>query len=341
MMKPFDHIEADSTAHVVALLGEGNKVGAELRSGDLPVQVIAGGTDLLTVMKDDIVSPQTLVNIKRVPGLDRIEFDEADGLTLGPLVTLTDIEMHPEIASRYAALGQSAHLSASPQLRNMATIGGNLLQRSRCWYYRGPFDCWLKGGEVCYAKEGENKYHAIINQGHCITVNPSDPAQALIAFDASLRIVGPSAQRDIKLEQFFINPTPERRSLNQLADDELITAISLPTPPPHTRSVYLKMMDRQVWGFALVSVAARITWEDDRVASASIILGGVAPTPYRAASVEQAIIGHSRADLHNGRADRAAHTATAEAHPLEHNAYKVPLTAALIKRALLSLLRMM
>lgn len=336
MMKPFEHIDADSSARAAALLGEGNQA-APSRPEDRPVRVIAGGTDLLTVMKDDIVSPQTLVNIKTVPDLDRIQFDKAAGLRLGPLVTLTDLEHDTLINDRYTALAQAAHLSASPQLRNMATIGGNLLQQSRCWYYRGPFHCWLKGGDECYAREGENKYHAILDQGHCITVNPSDPAQALIAFDATLHILGPSAQRDLKVEQFFINPTPQRRALNQLDDDELITAITMPTPPPDTHSVYLKMMDRQTWGFALVSVAARITWEGDRVARTDIILGGVAPTPYRATIAEQEITGHNRHELQSGLADRAAHNAMRDARPLEHNAYKAPLAAALIKRALLSL----
>jgi len=335
-MKPFEHIDVDSVTRAAALLREGNHA-ASPRPEDRPVRIIAGGTDLLTVMKDDIFAPQTLVNIKTVPDLDRIQFDAASGLTLGPLATLADLEHDALINDRYTALAQAARLSASPQLRNMATIGGNLLQQSRCWYYRGPFDCWLKGGDECYAREGENKYHAILDQGHCVTVNPSDPAQALIAFDATLHILGPAGQRDLKVEQFFINPTPQRRALNQLDDDELITAITLPTPPPNTRSVYLKMMDRQTWGFALVSVAARITWDGERIARADIILGGVAPTPYRATIAEQEVIGHSRSDLQSGLADRAAHNAMRDAHPLEHNAYKAPLAATLIKRALLSL----
>ncbi len=218
-MKPFEHIDADSVTGAATLLREGNQA-APPRPEDRPVRIIAGGTDLLTVMKGDIFAPQTLVNIKTVPDLDHIQFDAANGLNLGPLVTLADLEHDALINDRYTALAQAARLSASPQLRNMATIGGNLLQQSRCWYYRGPFDCWLKGGDECYAREGENKYHAILDQGHCITVNPSDPAQALIAFDATLHILGPSAQRDLKVEQFFINPTPERRALNQLDDDE-------------------------------------------------------------------------------------------------------------------------
>lgn len=335
MMKPFEHIDVDSAAQAAALLGEGNQ--SPPRAEERPVRVIAGGTDLLTVMKDDIMSPQTLVNIKTVPDLDRIHFNEKDGLTLGPLVTLADLEHDATVNERYTALAQAAHLSASPQLRNMATIGGNLLQQSRCWYYRGPFDCWLKGGTVCYAREGENKYHAILNQSHCITVNPSDPAQALIALDATIHILGPSAQRDIKAEQFFHNPTPELRALNVLADDELIIAITIPAPPPDTHSIYLKMMDRQTWGFALVSVAARISWDGDRIASAAIILGGVAPTPYRATVAEQAVSGHHRAELESGLAASAAHDAMRDAQPLDHNAYKVPLASALIKRALLSL----
>ncbi len=334
-MKPFEHIDADSVTGAATLLREGNQA-APPRPEDRPVRIIAGGTDLLTVMKGDIFAPQTLVNIKTVPDLDHIQFDAANGLNLGPLVTLADLEHDALINDRYTALAQAARLSASPQLRNMATIGGNLLQQSRCWYYRGPFDCWLKGGDECYAREGENKYHAILDQGHCITVNPSDPAQALIAFDATLHILGPSAQRDLKVEQFFINPTPERRALNQLDDDELITGITIPTPPLDTHSVYLKMMDRQTWGFALVSVAARITWDGERVARADIILGGVAPTPYRASIAEQEVTGRTRSELHSGLADRAAHNAMRDAHPLEHNAYKAPLAAALIKRALLS-----
>ncbi|MBI2940722.1 MAG: xanthine dehydrogenase family protein subunit M [Chloroflexi bacterium] len=321
-MKTFEHVEPKATRDALGQL-----------AGDGLTFPIAGGTDLLTVMKKEIVRAQRLVNLKEIAELRYIREDSRGGLRLGALATLDEVERHPLVRERYPALAQAIAVSASPQLRTMGTIGGNLCQHSRCWYYREDFHCWLKGGEVCYARDGQNAQHAIFGGGPCYSTQPSDPGPALVALGARVRILGPSADRErtIPIEELFVVPTEDRRRLTALAPDELIVEVQVSRPAPGQRSRYLKAMDRAIWAFALVSVAANLRLDGGRIAEARLVLGGVAPKPWRAHDAEAALAGRP---LDTAAIADATRAAVRGAQPLVHNAYKVPLAEGLVKRIL-------
>jgi xanthine dehydrogenase YagS FAD-binding subunit len=306
------------------------------RDGNGEARMLAGGTDLLTLIKSDIVAPATLVSIRRVVGIsDRIGERQDGGLEIGALATLDSIESHPLIVERFPALARAAAVAASPQLRNMATIAGNLLQRPRCWYFRDSrFHCWLKGGETCHAKQGENRYHALFGGEDCVAVHPSDPAPALLAYDARVRVRGPAGVREAPLDDLFALPTSDRRSETVIDRNDVILSVTLPAASGGTRGSYVKAMDRKSWAFALVAVAAVARFDGDTIRDARIVLGGVAPTPWRAGRAESELAG-KRLD---GRvAAAAAEAALNGARPLEHNSYKVGLARALVVRALLEM----
>jgi xanthine dehydrogenase YagS FAD-binding subunit len=282
-------------------------------------------------MKADIVTPSRLLDIKRVEGLESGIEETDQGLTLGALTTLTEIETHATINEHYPVLAEAAALAATPQLRNMATIGGNLLQRPRCWYFRnGDLNCWLKGGEDCPAYDGENQLHALFGGGPCYAVHPSDPASALLTLDAEVRVRGKSGERSLPLTQFFALPTADRRTETILEPDDLLISIRIPALPDGTRSTYLKAMERKVWAFALVGVAAALRREGNEIIDARLTLSGVAPIPWRAHDAERELIG---AEVREETFARAADAALAAAQPLAHNGYKLPFTRALIRRA--------
>jgi xanthine dehydrogenase YagS FAD-binding subunit len=259
--------------------------------------------------------------------------ETAQGLTIGALATLTEIETHAQIRRRYAALAEAA--AATPQLRNMATLGGNLLQRPRCWYFRNSrLSCWLKGGEECPAYAGENQFHALFGGGPCYAVHPSDLASALLALDAQVHLRGRGGERMLPLAEFFALPAAERRTETVIGRDELLLSVRIPPLPGGTRSTYLKAMDRKVWAFALVGVAAvaRVGGQTGRrLEDARLTLSGVAPIPWRAGVAELELIG---ADASPELFARAAETALVGAEVLDHNAYKLPLVKTLIRRAL-------
>ena len=294
---------------------------------------LAGGTDLLTLVKADLFAPERLVNVKAL--LPRGIAAKPDGLEIGALTTLAEIEQHPVVREGYAALALAASLAASPQIRNLATVGGNLLQRPRCWYFRNSrIDCWLKGGDECPARDGENRSHAIVRGGPCFAVHPSDIVPALMAFDAAVRVVGPGGERWMELEDFMQPPTDERRTETVLAQDELVTAVRLPPHPEPTRSRYVKAMDRKTWAFALAGVACALRLSGRKVAHARIVLSGVAPVPIRAEAAERELLGR---EANRDRFTAAAEAALQDARPLRHNGYKVPLTQALVRQALTTL----
>jgi len=317
-MKAFAYVRPETLAEAMALQDGGT--------------FLAGGTDLLTLMKHRIATPERLVDIKRLPELDdRIE-PAAGGLRIGALATLAQLEDDPLVRGTYPALAEAAALAASPQLRNMATIGGNLLQRPRCWYYRNEHvTCWLKGGEDCPAREGENQYHALFGESPCVAVHPSDPATALHALDATIEVSGLQGNRAMPLSALYALPDDGRRTETTLGPGEVITAVRLPALPATARSAYRKAMDRKVWAFALVSVAVRLELEDGLIREPRVVLGGVAPIPWRAAAAEAVLAG---AEAAPETWAKAADTALQDATPLAHNGYKVPLLRTLIRRAL-------
>jgi len=302
-----------------------------LLKNDWQSKVIAGGTDLVGEMKDYVESPKRLVNLKSIPGLDQIEVDN-QGVTIGAMTTLTDIAEHTDIQKNYAALAQSAGVVASPQIRNVGTLGGNLCQRPRCWYYRDPDAiCLKKGGDVCYALSGLNKYHAIFGGGPVYIVHPSDIAPALVALGAEVTILGASGERTMPMEDFFILPTvanPFRENI--LASNEIITRIRVPKPDTNTTSFYLKLHERGSFDFALVSVAGVFQVQGKKCQQLSLVLGGVAPTPWRSSEAEQVLRGQV---ISEALAQRAGEAAVKNADPMSDNGYKVTLTQNLIKRA--------
>jgi xanthine dehydrogenase YagS FAD-binding subunit len=294
---------------------------------------IAGGQDLLTTMKDYTSRPARLVNLKHIRGLNNITLN-ARGLTIGALVTLTEVEEHAGVRKSFPGLAEAAHSIATPQIRNLGTVGGNLCQRPRCWYFRlEEVICLKKGGSECYAASGENKYNAIIGGGPSYIVHPSDLAPMLVALGASVTAVGSSGKRVIPLDKFFTLPSEGNiRRENVLKNEEIITEIFVPASPLAANSTYLKFKERESLDFALASaaVAVRLT-PNQTVREARIVLGGVAPIPWRVPNAEKFLAGKN---LKPDVLAEAARIALADAKPLEKNAYKVPLAQTLVRRAL-------
>jgi xanthine dehydrogenase YagS FAD-binding subunit len=320
-MRAFEYNRATSVEDAVALLQATDTSAA---------RPLAGGTDLLPLMKADIAAPQRLVDIKRLPALAAGVARDPSGLRIGALTTLASIESDPGLQREYTAVAEAAGLAATPQLRNMATLGGNLLQRPRCWYFRSSLlSCWLKGGQDCPARDGENQLHAVFDTSPCVAVHPSDLAATLMAFDAEVQL----NTRSLPVADFFVPPTEDHRLETSVQPDELIVSVHLPTQAAGTRSTYLKAMNRKVWAFALVGVAAVVRMDAGRVLEARVVLGGVAPIPWRARAAEQRLVGSapSAAAL-----EEAAGLALADARPLAHNGYKIPLARALVRQALAS-----
>lgn len=323
-MKPFEYARVNSVAQAAEKLGSKRD----------EAKILAGGTDLLGEMKNYIVTPSLLVNIKTIPNLDKIEWDSKTGLKLGALVTLSRIAEDKTIASRYAALTEAIDSAAMPQIRNAATIAGNLCQRPRCWYYRDEtIHCLKKGGSKCYAKNGENQYHAIFGGGPCYIVHPSDPANALMALDASVIISNGKSERTVSLDEFFVLPSDDPYRENILKQNEVITHVVIPPPPSSgLRSAYVKEKEKDSFDWAISAAAVALTLDGaKKVQTAKIVLGGVAPIPWRAKQAEAVLKGQM---LTANTMNAAAQAAVAGAELLEKNAYKVPLTAVITRRAL-------
>jgi xanthine dehydrogenase YagS FAD-binding subunit len=289
----------------------------------------AGGVDLLDLMKEHLFEPKRLVNIRNIKGLDKIE-EKDGGLVIGPLATLAQIAEHPVIKQKYTALAEACGHAATPQIRNMATVGGNLLQRPRCWYFRNEsFHCRKKGGEICYAQEGENQYHAIFNNRLCAIVHPSAAACALVALGATIMVKGGKEPQEVKLEEFFILPSDDLHRENKIETGELITEIRVPAP--RGKSFYIKEMEKQSFDWPIAEVVAVIEKDGDTVKSASIILGAAAPAPHRAKETEDALVGKK---LDDATILEAAKASMGKATPLALNQYKVGLFPAVIARAI-------
>ncbi|MDQ3928882.1 MAG: FAD binding domain-containing protein [Chloroflexota bacterium] len=325
-MHNFEYVKADTLDFAVTALQAGD--GTSL---------LAGGTDLVPLLKDELATPNTLVDISGLNNLSYIE--EREGrLHIGATTSLSDLAAHHIVSTRYAALADACRLAATPQLRNMSTIAGNLLQQPRCWYYRGEHNCWLKGGETCYARNGENELHAIFlnspGESRCVSVHPSDPAVTLLLFDAILRIRSAEGESEVPIRELYDRPTPERRNSVVLPAGAVITEIVLPASEVG-RSTYLKAMPRASWAFALVSVGLYLRVAQGRIEDARLCLGGVAPVPLRFPQVEAFMVGQDTAALDvEGLAD----TLVAGATPLSKNGYKVPLLKGLFKQALAEVL---
>ncbi len=322
-MKPFEHFNATTTQEAASLL---KKYQGKAR-------VIAGGTDLIGVLKDNLHAtyPEAVINIKTIPGLDAIKAD-AKGLRIGALAKLADIASSPAVKSGYAAIAQAAGSAALPQIRNMGTAGGNLCQENRCLYYRYPHQlgghliCLRKGGTLCYTLAGDNRYDSIFGAPKgCYAVALSDLAPALIALGAT---VTTSKKKAMPLESFYTDQPG-----NVLAVDEILTEIDVPAPAPNTKSVYLKFRQRKSIDFAIVSAACSLTVEGGVCKDARIVLGGVAPLPWRSKAAEEAIKGKK---VDTAAAEAAGKAAVAKADPRPMAKYKVTLAEVFVKRAILA-----
>ena len=309
--------------------------GALLTADAAATKIIAGGTDLLGEIKERVVSPARLVSLHAIDALRGIRTDE-DGVTIGAMTTIAEIAAHTDIRSRYPALAQACDSVATPQIRNVGTLGGNLCQRPRCWYYRSPhFDCRKKGGDRCFAHDGANKFHAIFDGAICPAVHPSDTAVALAALDATVALSSSDGARAMPIDDFFVSPAEDATRENVLRDGEILAGIIIPQASSNTRSIYLKAKERQAMDFALASVALAAEVDDEEVVSARLALGGVAPMPYRAHAAENAILGNRTADID---ANEIGRLAVEGATPLSDNRYKLRLASGLVARAVSTLL---
>ena len=325
-MNALTNVNPRDVKEAIALLGQTRRQGRT-------AAVVGGGSDLLGMVKERLVTPDVLVNLKTIPGLDRVEA-RGQGLKIGGLVTLDAVSRHPTIHSRYAVLAEAAGSVGTPQIRNAGTLAGNVCQRPWCWYFRNGFPCFKNGGDTCFSATGENQLHAIFGGGPSFIVHPSDTAPALVALDATFEIAGPSGRRTLPASEFFALPRVDAKRENVLANDELLVAIHLPPAAAHARSTYYKVLDRDAWTHALVSVAVALDMDRQICRSARIVLGGVAPIPWRLPKVEAMLTGQR---ITPELAAKAGEAAVEGARPLAKNAYKIPLTKGAVRRTLLSL----
>jgi xanthine dehydrogenase YagS FAD-binding subunit len=330
-MRAFELYDATSISQAVDLLR---------RNSNRAVNVVGGGSDLVGgIMKDwvhgaGMAFPDVLVDLTTIKEMTAIKVD-GGSITVGAAVTLTDLIESKEIGERFPLLTQAALSVASPMIRNFGTLGGNINQRPRCWFFRGEdFNCYKKGGDFCYAVTGDNRYHAIIGGELCYIVHPSDTATALLALNAKAKIAGVGGNRDVAFDSYFIGPREDVLRETVLKKDEFMTHVEIPNPASGTKFGWVKLKDRQVYDFALTSVAAAFTVEGNNWKDGRIVLGGVAPVPYRAKVVEDALKGKDiKATIKN-----AAASIRTVARPMSLNAYKVDVAAGLIERTILEAL---
>ena len=322
VMPAFELFQPASTADALNLL---DRYGTD-------AWIFAGGLDSFDWLKDRIKRPRYVVDLGGIAELKGIR-ERDGGLEIGAMTTLTDVVHNPIVRDRYAILTEAAEAAASPQIRNQGTLGGNVSQDTRCWYYRAGWSCYRAGGNICYADTPEsiNREHAILEADRCVAVNPSDTAPALIVLGASMVIRGADGERVIPAENYFVGPGTDITRMTALRPGELLTAIRLPGDWAGANFYWEKVRDRQVWDFALVSVASAMTLSGTTIQNIRLVVNGVAARPVRLATVEQYVKGKPR---NEATAAAAGDMAVQGAQPLRFNAYKVPLMRNLVKRAI-------
>ncbi len=293
--------------------------------------VLAGGMDSMDWLKDRLKKPKAVVDLGQIKELRGIR-EANGGLEIGAMTPLTEVVRHPVVRDRYAILMDAAEHVASPQIRNQGTIGGNVSQDTRCWYYRGGWTCYRAGGNICYADTPTaiNREHAIFDADRCVAVNPSDTAPALVALDAQMVIRGPRGERVVDAEKYWIGPGIDITRMNVLQPNELLVAIRIPATMAGAQFYFEKVRDRQVWDFPLVNVASAIKPNGGNIGDSRIVVNAVSATPKRLRNVEAFIAGKPR---NEETAKAAGEMAVQGAQPLRHNGYKVPLMRNLVKRA--------
>ena len=294
--------------------------------------VLAGGLDSFDWFKDRIKRPEVVIDLSQIKELRGIRA-VGDGLEIGAMTTLTEVVRHPMVREKYGILPNAAEAAASPQIRNQGTIGGNVSQDARCWYYRGGWPCYRAGGNICYADTptGLNREHAILDADRCVAVNPSDTAPALIALDAKMVIRTPKGERVVNAEDYFIGPAIDITRMTILQPGDLLTTIRIPSTWAGSQFYFEKARDRSVWDFALVNVAAAVVTSGNAIERIRLVVNGVAAHPVRLTAVEAAVQGKPR---NAETAELAGQLAVRGAQPLQYNGYKVPLMRNLVKRAI-------
>ena len=321
VMPAFELFQPNSTAEAQKLLEQHDDAW-----------ILAGGLDSFDWLKDRIKKPKVVVDLSGIEELKGIRAT-SDGIEVGAMTTLTQIAANPVVRQNYSLLTQSVELVASPQIRNQGTIGGNVSQDARCWYYRAGWPCYRAGGNICYADTpvGRNREHAILHADRCVAVNPSDSAPALIALDAKFVIRTSKGERVVDAEDYFVGPEIDITHLHILEPGDLLTAIRIPSTWANAKFYFEKVRDRNVWDFALLNVASAMVTTGDKIERIRIAVNGAAARPLRLKAVEDAVHGHPP---NAATGEMAGKLAVQGAVPLQFNAYKVPLMRNLVKRAI-------
>ena len=326
VMPAFELLQPSSAADAQKLLAQ---------YGD-DAWVLAGGLDSFDWLKDRIRKPKFVVDLSGIDelrGIRTIGDHASDGIEIGAMTTLTEVVNHPMVQQKYGLLAEAAELVASPQIRNQGTIGGNVSQDTRCWYYRGGWPCYRAGGNICYADtpEGRNREHAILHADRCVAVNPSDSAPAFIALDAKFVMRTPKGERVVDAEDYFLGPDIDITRLHILKPGDLLTAIRIPPTWAGAQFYFEKVRDRNVWDFPLMNVASAMVTSGDSIDRIRIAVNGAAARPLRLKAVEDAVRGKPR---NAATGEMAGKLAVQGAMPLQFNAYKIPLMRNLVKRAI-------
>jgi len=321
MMPGFELYQPTQLDDALALLDRYGKDGWKM----------AGGNDSLSWFKERVKRPKAVIDISGIAALKGVR-ETADGVEIGALTTLTEIERNPVIRAKYRVLADAAQRVASPQIRNTGSIGGNLAQDARCWYYRYGLPCYRAGGNTCFADtpEGVNREHALFDADRCVAVSPSDTAPALVALDAKMVIKSSKGERVASAEEFFIGPKTDITRMTALKPEEILTAVRIPNSWAGARFYFEKVADRDAWDFALVNVAAAIVVNNGVVERSRIACGGVSAVPRRLTVVEEVIQGKPAEEA---TAKLAGQSAIRGARPLNYNQFKIPLMANLVTRA--------
>jgi len=320
-MEAFEYAQPATSKEAVTLLAQGSG-GA---------QVLAGGSDLLALIKESVAAPKRLVSLRNARDLAGIQYRPGQGLRIGAIVTIDELGANPEVRRHYPGLVQAAEEIGSPQIRNVGTVGGNLCQRPRCWYYRGGFGLLAMQDGKSLVPNGDNRYHAILgNSGPAYFVAPSNLAPMLIALGARVRLLGPQGSRELPLEKFFVIPKAEGEREHALAEDEILTEVIV--PPTTGRSAYYELRQKAQFDWPLATAAVVLQMDGHTVKTARIVMGQVAPVPWLSPEAEQALAGKTVSAEAAGEAGKAA---VSKATPLSGNSYKVTLARVAVKRAIL------
>ncbi len=331
-MNRFEYTKAPSIEEALDMM---NSTVPEAMTGKSNAHVVkASGTDLLDLIKEGILEPGRVIDLTKIEGLDKLSYDKEQGLQFGPMVTIADLEHSKEVQQHYPALYKSAAHAATRQIRNMATMGGNLMQRPRCWYFRSKdHHCRKKGGTTCYAQIGQNQFHSIFMTNVCPSVHPSSLATAMLAYDGKVELTGPDGKRVLPLSEFFTPPSVEVTRENVAGSKEIITNIMLPPVKPGTKAAYVKHGQRESYDWSIGDVAVVLEMDGNRCRDARIVFGAAAPIPLRREAAEEVLKGSKITDKVIAS---AAKKALEGATPLTHNEYKAALFENLLKRTIKS-----